>query len=133
MASFSFRPFSRSWKRITLVAALVGVPGLVAALSPSPAPAELLGISAQSLTSYLANDTPTTANDVTPVALQRAVRMDGSLRASPGMAIAVSNSPIASPWTGMKVLNGVDLRTGSFSPNEVDISLPSTGVPMQGS
>jgi len=91
--------------------------------APAGATDPVLQQSASCLTSYLAG--PTAIQDFQPPVGLRAVNLDGSLRASPGLPLALAGNPFGSPAGGGS-LNGVRLDLGAFAGAvEVDIALPA--------
>jgi hypothetical protein len=64
--------------------------------------------------------------DVRPVFQQRGATLDGRLRAAPTHAITVAANPFENVWKAPSI-GGIDLATGSFEVQEVDIALPSAG------
>lgn len=102
------------------------------AAEPRSAPTfgEVLAINNESLTSYKASGVSTLSNDLRPRVLNRGVSMSGAVRVSSAWGIAFGGNPMAGREPGAIALNGVDLRTGSFSPNERDISFATEGVPV---
>ena len=116
-------------------ASLVAAPFVVGSVHTinEPAPAalvanEVLSQNAGALTAYQASGMTTPGNDVSPRVSARAVNADGSQRLASSWGMAVGANPFGSNWRGSLDLNGVDLRTGSYSPTERDISLPTDGV-----
>ena len=79
---------------------------------------------ADSLTTYKAGKTK--VQDARPRVEQRGVNLDGSLRRESTHFLSVEGNPFESVWDGEAELNDVRLDTGTWSPTEVDISLPAT-------
>ena len=93
--------------------------GAVTAAEPGKATlviGEILAQNVESLTSYKAAGTASASNDVRPIAIQRGVGADGAQLASGAWSMALGGSSSGSNWRGSTSLNGVDLRTGSYSP-----------------
>jgi YD repeat-containing protein len=80
-----------------------------------------------SLTTYLAG--ASSWQGVQPRADQRAVQLDGTLRATPLVATAIAGNPWGDGAPGRGRLADIRLDTGTYSPTEVDLSLPSKGIP----
>ncbi|MEW6742607.1 MAG: hypothetical protein AB1486_07595 [Planctomycetota bacterium] len=94
-------------------------------------PDAILQIADSSLTSYL----PTSASSVQnvfPLAVQRGVTIDGTLRAPLPLGMAIAGNPFRGGCGdrvgGFRQLGPIDLATGSYSITEVDLALPSPGV-----
>jgi RHS repeat-associated protein len=87
---------------------------------------QILEIYDVSLTTYLPTGKTTTQN-CRPRPEQRGVNIDGSLRSAPALPMAISGNPFEAVWRGHDTLSGVRLDTGTFSPTEIDISLPAPG------
>jgi len=126
---------SRSTFCSTLALTVLGASFAMSGAVPAPEPGkatlvigEILAQNAESLTSYKAAGTASASNDVRPIAIQRGVGADGAQLASGAWSMALGASSSGSNWRGSTSLNGVDLRTGSYSPSERDISLPSDGI-----
>lgn len=77
------------------------------------------------LTSYLG--AASAAQDVLPLAAQRGVNLDGSLRARGGPPMSLAGNPFGESWNGNMMLSGVRLDTGAISITDVDLALPSPG------
>ena len=114
--------------------ALLGLPFALKSADPAapPEPAvvfgEILAQNSDSLTDYQADNVSSLSNDLRPRVIQRGVGADGAQLASAAWGMALGGSSGRSNWRGSTSLNGVDLRTGSFAPNERDISLPTDGI-----
>jgi hypothetical protein len=85
----------------------------------------ILEIWNDSLTTLL---TPSFSNaqGVRPQVGQRAVNLDGSVRAGTSLPMAFAGNPFENAWSGGSE-GDVDLATGNHSRSEVDLALPSKG------
>jgi hypothetical protein len=108
------RSGSSRFARFSLVAAAIA--GLVAA-------DQILQAYSATLTTYLA--AKTLVQGVKPRPEQRGVNLDGSLRKGSTHPIALAGNPFESAWRGSAELNNVRLDTGTWSPTQIDISLPA--------
>lgn len=95
-----------------------------AALVPAALASQILEISSDSLTTYLAAKSH--VQDAKPRAEQRAVNLDGSLREGSTLPLGIQGNPFENAWRGEVKSNGVRLDTGTWAPLEVDLSLPAT-------
>jgi RHS repeat-associated protein len=109
---------SPSLRRFALPAALLVLSGYLAAT-------QILEIYSASLTSYKA--AKSIVQDVRPRAEQRGVNLDGSLRSGSTFSMAVAGNPFENAWRGDANHNGILLDTGTWSPTQVDLSLPAEG------
>jgi len=91
--------------------------------SSPPGVSVLLRSHNPSLTAYLAG--ATSEQGVTPIPLQRSVRLDGSLRAAPTLPLHLAANPLGTVWSANRSVNGVSLATGAYSALDTDIALPS--------
>ena len=96
---------------------------LVVSMASSARAAAILEVYNATLTTYLADETA--VHDVRPRAIQRAVNLEGSLRAGAAWGLAINGSPFGSQWSGTRRIGDVDLLTGGFSAFEVDLTLPA--------
>ncbi|HYE01964.1 MAG TPA: hypothetical protein VD963_01885, partial [Phycisphaerales bacterium] len=87
---------------------------------------DILQLETSSLTSYLGGTVP--VQDVSPIALQRGVMLDGSRRAPSALAWAFAGQPQGEGWNAHRHLGGVDLAAGSYAPTDVDLALPGPGM-----
>ncbi len=110
--------FSRSFRGL-----LVFV--LAALLSALALATQILEVSSQGLTSYLAGKT--NVQGVKPLHRQRGVNLDGSLREGSSFPLAIAGNPFERAWRGDAKHNGIHLDTGAWSPTEIDLSLPAPG------
>ncbi len=85
---------------------------------------QILEVSANSLTTYLPSAT-TSVQGIRPLAMQRGVGIDGTLRAAPSHRWALAGNPFESAWRGSLAESGVRLDVGAYSPMDVDIALPA--------
>ncbi len=86
----------------------------------------ILAIHADSLTDYKLSG----ASNFQDIQLDygnRGVRIEGSVQARPLFPMAFAGNPFESAWSGAGNQNGLRLDIGGYSPQEVDISLPSKG------
>ena len=119
----------RSFSFLKIVCVL-GVSSLAsyAALSPRKpvfAP-PILEIHADSLTDYKLSG----ASNFQDIQLDhgnRGVRIEGSIQAGPLFPMAFAGNPFESAWSVSGSQNGLRLDTGAYSPQDLDISLPSDG------
>ncbi len=103
-------------------AALLG-----AFLLASLASGQILQIEGTTLTSYLAaSDTP--VQGVRPRFDQRGVHIDGTMRVGTGFGWAMNGNPLDGAAASTR-LGEIELSTGSFDPSDVDLALPSVGIP----
>lgn len=91
--------------------------------------APMLDLAGQSLTSYLATS-KTPAQNLRPRFDQRAVDIDGLMRAPAPMGWAIAGDPMSSGYGAHRRLGDVTLSTGAFGPMDVDLALPSLGYPV---
>jgi len=107
------------------------VPGFVfcfcatAVLAPESS-AQILSTYNDSLTTYLAGATK--VQGVQPQYRMRGVGIDGSTRQGPVLSMALAGNPFENAWTGREHQGPLRLDVGAWSPTEVDIALPSTGL-----
>ncbi|MCH8314975.1 MAG: RHS repeat protein, partial [Planctomycetes bacterium] len=95
----------------------------------------VLDLYSTSLTTYLydgndgaGGDPGTTiAQEVRPLAEQRGVNLDGSLRLGSTHPMSLQGNPFGEAWNANMMLSGVRLDTGTYVINDVDIALPSPG------
>ncbi len=82
-----------------------------------------------SLTTYLydVGNGTTLVQGVRPLAEQRGVNLDGSLRLGSTHPMSLQGNPFGEAWNANMMLSGVRLDTGTYVINDVDISLPSPG------
>ncbi len=85
----------------------------------------ILVVHDDTLTNYRA--AATAVQDVSPLAIQRGVNIDGSIRAGSTHPMHLAGNPFGSPWSANQTLNGIRTVTGSYAPTDVDISLPADG------
>ena len=118
----------RAWFPVAF-ALLLLVPYALARVFWSPAVpglgSQILELNDDVLTTYEAGATG--GQDLKPGAVHRGVGVDGSLRAAPAQPMSLAGNPFGSPWGGKRALGGVDLASGAFTLNVVDIALPSEG------
>ena len=103
---------------------------------------QILEIYDASLTTYLPA-AATLVQDVAPLAVQRGVNLDGSLREQTGFAASIAGNPLeigcASgggscgggggflSWNrNNRICGDVRLDTGTYSPFDIDIAMPAT-------
>lgn len=86
---------------------------------------QILEIDSTTLTTYQAEETH--IQDVRPLAEQRGVRIEGSLRSPSTFRMAIQGNPFEQVWRGTEAINGLRLDTGTYSVTDVDISLPAEG------
>jgi len=89
---------------------------------------EPLDIYNDSLTTYLVT-TATTVQDVYPLAEQRGVNIDGSLRVGSAVPMSMAANPFGESWNSTQMLSSIRLDTGTYVINDVDLALPSVGAP----
>ena len=65
--------------------------------------------------------------DARPLHSQRGVNLDGSLREGSTFPMAIAGNPYERAWRGEWKHNGIHLDTGTWSPTQVDLSLPAPG------
>jgi YD repeat-containing protein len=91
--------------------------------------ASVLDMYGASLTSYQAAS-KTAVQDVRPRFDQRGVDMDGTLRAPMALGWAVAGDSVGGGYSGGRTLGDVNLFTGSYGPTDVDLALPTLGLPV---
>ncbi|MCC7011088.1 MAG: hypothetical protein IT454_00885, partial [Planctomycetes bacterium] len=84
---------------------------------------QILETYSASLTTYLAGKS--SVQDVKPRPEQRAVSLDGSARSGSTHGMAIAGNPFESAWRGEIAVNGVQLDTGTWSTNDVDLAFPA--------
>ena len=90
------------------------------------APADpILEIYNASLTDYRPNSA-SNIQDIQPTYAMRGVNLDGSLRSSSPLGMSLAGNPFSTPWRD-KRLNNVNLATGMFVIEDVDLALPTSG------
>jgi YD repeat-containing protein len=82
-----------------------------------------------SMTSYLPSS-KTTFQQARPRADQRGVDIDGTLRGAVSYGWAVAADSIGGGSTAGQKLGDVRLATGTYNPTDIDMMLPSLGVPV---
>ncbi|MCC7014855.1 MAG: hypothetical protein IT454_19995 [Planctomycetes bacterium] len=92
-------------------------------ISAAVAAEQILEAYSASLTTYLAGKTG--VQDSKPRPEQRAVGLDGSGRAGSTHGIAIAGNPFESAWRGETSVNGVQLDTGTWTTNDVDLAFPA--------
>ena len=78
-----------------------------------------------SLTTYLPA-TATPSQDLIPQATQRGTALEGSFASRPVQPMRIEANPYESVWSDQQV-NGVDLFTGGYDLQDIDIALPADG------
>jgi hypothetical protein len=102
--------------------------GLAGFLTESRARAQVLESASDPMTTYKPTGN-TTIQGVRPRVLQRGVTLDGVMRSQPGFPMVCSGNPFENAWPGRESYAGIRIDTGSYSPLDVDIALPSKGIP----
>ena len=89
----------------------------------------VLDVYGTSLTTYLyvVGNGSTLGQSVRPLAEQRGVNLDGSLRLGSTHPMSLQGNPFGEAWNSNMMLSGVRLDTGTYVINDVDIALPSPG------
>ena len=95
------------------------------ALAPAASAAAVLEVYEDTLTTYLPASA-TAIQDIRPLAIQRAVHLDGTLVAGSTFDIQINGNPFGSRWSGKRFLGDVRLDIGAYMPTDIDISLPAT-------
>src|SRR5215468_9118081 len=116
----AFEAFSRTVR-------VVAVVSVVVALSAGTARGQILENYSTSLTTYKPSGN-TTIQGVRPLVVQRGVTIDGVVRSAPGFSMALGGNPYESAWTGREFMKPMRLDTGTYTPLDVDIALPTTGI-----
>ncbi|MEW6747137.1 MAG: hypothetical protein AB1486_30750 [Planctomycetota bacterium] len=118
------------WVAVPLAFLALAFVGTDSASALPQEPDALLQIENASLTTYL----PTSASSVQnafPLAVQRGVTIDGSMRAPSPLGMAIAGNPFRGGCGdrvgGFRSLGPIDLATGAYSPLEVDLALPAPG------
>ena len=86
---------------------------------------QILETHAPSMTSYLPGFS--NVQNVRPLAGQRGVNLDGSLRAAPLMPMALAGNPFGEPWDANARFGSIRLDTGTVDITDVDLALPARG------
>ena len=92
-------------------------------------------VSAQILETYDASMTTykptgnTLVQGVRPQVVQRGVTLDGVMRSSPAFPMVCSGNPFENAWPGRENYAGIRIDCGSYAPQDIDIALPSKGIP----
>lgn len=103
--------------------------GVVAALTQCHATAQpLLEQHPASLTSML-SPVPARVQDTWPAALHRGVNLDGTLRSMPSFNWAIAANPFGQEWNEHNRHGSVRLDAGYYEIDEVDLAIPSKGIP----
>ncbi len=79
------------------------------------------------LTSNKMDSTASAGQDILPLALQRGVGIDGTMRAGSTLGWSLAGNPMGESWNGSANLAGVNAATGAPSVSAVDMALPSAG------
>ncbi|HMN42745.1 MAG TPA: hypothetical protein PKE29_18035, partial [Phycisphaerales bacterium] len=113
--------------------ALPGACLLVAVCSAqaTPVTAPVLDIYGASLTAHPPD--ATTFNgliNMAPRLDQRGVDIDGTLRMPVPMGWAVGGDPLGGGYSAGRTLGDVSLATGSYNPTDIDLALPTLGLPV---
>jgi len=108
----------RSFPTLVLVSLFLSPAGL--ALQ-----SQILEVSSNSLTTYLPSAS-TAVQGVRPLAIQRGVGLDGSIRAGASQRWALAGNPFENAWRGHLSEGGVRLDTGAISPQDIDLALPAS-------
>ncbi len=118
---------SFSYLKIVCVLSASSLASLAAFSPNTPAFTDpILEIHADSLTDYKLSS----ASNFQDIQLDhgnRGVRIEGTLQARPLFPMAFAGNPFESAWSGAGNQNGLRLDTGAYSPQDVDIALPSDG------
>jgi YD repeat-containing protein len=91
--------------------------------------AKVLDIHGDSLTSYQATS-KTAVQDLRPRFDQRGVDIDGTMRVSMPLGWAVGADTLGGGYSSGRTLGDVNLFTGSYNPTDIDLSLPTKGLPV---
>ncbi len=117
-----------------LVRPFVGIAVIVGALTPFVLPARRArAVQASPPIRYESSDslvsmkltTATAVQDILPILFQRGVQLDGRLRAAPPQHVVVAANPFEDAW-GAPTVGGINLATGAFELEDVDIALPAS-------
>ena len=102
---------------------------LLLAFGPAAAAqSQILEIASDSLTSYrYTGNTP--VQGVRPQYNQRGVTIDGAMRSPPAYPMVLAGNPFENAWTGRESYGGIRADLGAFAPQDIDIALPTDGVP----
>ena len=69
----------------------------------------------------------TVVQSIRPLAQQRGVNLDGSLRSQPGLPMALQGNPFEDAWVGREHQGSMRLDIGTWDRQEIDIALPCKG------
>jgi YD repeat-containing protein len=109
---------NRTTRRWSLAASL---------LCAAPGWAQVLVVNSDSLTSYKSTSA-SSIQSIRPLVIQRAVGVDGALRAGSTQGWALAGNPFGESWDGNGRLGGLNLGAGTYQPTEVDLALPAPGA-----
>jgi hypothetical protein len=89
---------------------------------------QILEIASDSLTTnkYTGN---TLVQGVRPQVVQRGVTIDGAMRSRPAYPMMLAGNPFENAWSGRENYGGIRIDVGAFAPQDIDISLPTDGIP----
>ena len=90
--------------------------------------AQILESANDSMTTYRPSGN-STLQGVRPQVTQRGVTLDGAMRSSPGFPMVLAGNPFENAWVGRENYAGIRIDTGSYAPQDIDIALPSKGIP----
>src|SRR5262245_5796886 len=107
---------------------LLGVSLSLLVAHPVTPVSQILEIASDSLTSYRYTGN-TLVQGVRPQVLQRGVTIDGAMRSRPAYPMAIAGNPYENAWTGRENYAGIRADLGAFAPQDIDIALPTDGVP----
>src|SRR5260221_462427 len=116
----AFHELSRLFRVVFVALVLVAV--------ARPLRAQILENYSTSLTTYKPTGN-TTIQGVRPLVVQRGVTLDGVLRSGSSFPMMIGGNPFENAWNGREFLKPLRIDTGSYAPLDVDIALPTLGVP----
>jgi RHS repeat-associated protein len=116
----------RSVLGLSLIAGALSPFALSHRVAPLPLNTRAVGeLHSGSLTTMLAA-TNAPVQDTRPRLMNRGTQLDGTLRLAPAQHMAIHANPFEDAWRA-PAIGGINLATGAYSVEEVDIALPATG------
>src|SRR5262245_58963139 len=89
---------------------------------------QILEIASDSLLSYRYTGN-TVVQGVRPQYNQRGVTVDGAMRSRPAYPMVLAGNPFENAWVGRENYGGLRADLGTFAPQDIDIALPTDGIP----
>jgi RHS repeat-associated protein len=116
----------RNRSHILLMRCALGMASLGLLQSPAAAQSQILETFNDSLTTYQCTN-KTLVQDLRPLVEQRGVNLDGTLRSGSLVPLALAGNPFGESWDANARSNGVNLATGTFVINDVDLAPAAPG------